>query len=123
MPKPKIMNETRCPACGSPDPDGQLRPYCSVVCRALGRSGLGWRTSPYRIVVSSHPHLIVQAGPNFDLRESALKGKRERALATERKRRQRAAVSRSDVTPNEQSNAFIGRLFSISAVENRQGAE
>jgi hypothetical protein len=123
MPKSKSLNEIPCPTCGSHDLDDLLRPYCSVVCRALGCFGLGWKTNPYRIVVGSHPHLVVQAGPSFDLRELVLKGARERALATERKRRQRAGGSLPDVTPNKQSNASISRSFSIPRVENRQEEE
>jgi len=125
MPTPKDMNKTRCPACGLLDDwtDNPLRPYCSEVCRHLSGHGLAWRVQPYRIVVNSHPHLILQAGPRFDLSESVLKGARERALATERKRRQRAAGSLQDVTLNGQSNASIGRSFSIPAVQNRQEAE
>jgi endogenous inhibitor of DNA gyrase (YacG/DUF329 family) len=86
-----------CPVCGGHEMDDLLRPYCSVVCRALGRFGLSWRTNPYRIVVSSHPYLIVQAGPNFDLRDSELKRERKRSLATERKRRQRGGLNASDM--------------------------
>ena len=43
-----------------------FRPYCSVVCRALGLAGLAWRTKPYRIVdlQSGDP---VNPGPTFDL--------------------------------------------------------
>lgn len=125
MPKPKIINETRCPACGLFDDwmDNPLWPYCSEVCRLLFGHGLAWRVQPYRIAVNSYRHLIVQAGPRFDLRESALKGARGRALAAERKRRQRAVGSLLNVTLNEQSNASIGRSFSISAVENWQETE
>ena len=111
MQKPKAMNETRCPACDSPDLDDLLLPYCSLVCRRLGRLGLGWRPWPYRIVVASHPYLIVQTGPGFDLRESVLRGARDRALATERKRGQRARLRTSpmsrDVTPTAQHSAAI----------------
>ena len=123
MPKPKAMNETCCPACGSPDLEDLLLPYCSMVCRRLGRLGLGWRTQPYRVVVASHPHLIVQTGPRFDLRESVLKGARDRALATERKRKQRRVERLQDVTPTAEHTASIGAPFVIPGVENRQGAE
>ena len=123
MPKPKVKSKARCPACGKPDPDDLLLPYCSLVCRRLGRLGLGWRTGPYRIVVASHPYLIVQTGPGFDLRESVLKGVRDRALATERKRRQRRAERLRDVTPMAQSNASIGGITGVLGVENRQGVQ
>jgi hypothetical protein len=65
----------------------------SAVDVVLARHGLRWELYPYRIVVDGHPHIIVQAGPQFDLRESALKGTRERALTAERKRRQRKRLS------------------------------
>jgi hypothetical protein len=97
------------------------RPYCNAVCRVLGRFGLGWGTNPYRIVMRSHPHLVVQAGPNFDLRESALKGQRERGLATERKRRQRRVERLRDVTLTAQDSASIGGTAGVSVMENRQG--
>jgi hypothetical protein len=80
----------------------------SVVDHVLCRHGLRWELYPYRIVVDTHPHLIVQDGPRFDLRESALKGARERALAAERKRRQRAVQNHRDVTSKEQYKAPIG---------------
>ena len=118
MPKPKFMNETRCPVCGHPDLDDLLLPYCSMVCRRLGRLGLGWRTWPYRIVVASHPYLIVQTGPGFDLRESVLRGARDRAFATERKRRQRRIERLRDVTPTAQDNASIGVPPTALAAEN-----
>jgi hypothetical protein len=123
MSDPKNMSQTCCTSCGSHELEDVLRPYCSVVCRTLGRFGLGWRADPYRIVVGSHPHLVVQAGPSFDLRESALKGARQRALATERKRRQRAAVRLPDVTPMAQSTAAKRGSIGILGVGNRQGAE
>ena len=90
------MNLVRCPSCGLLDDwkKNPLKPFCSEVCRLLWRYGLAWRIQPYRIVVDTRPHLIVQAGPDFDLRESELKGARERTLATERKRRQRAIERR-----------------------------
>ena len=124
MPKPKAMNETRCPACGHPDLDDLLLPYCSLVCRRLGRLGLDWRPWPYRIVVASHPYLIVQAGPGFDLRESVLRGARDRALATERKRGQRARLRTSPmsraVTPTEQHSAVIQGPDDLLGVEKIQ---
>ena len=46
----------------------------SVIDQVLFRYGLRWEMAPYRIVVNSHPHLIVQAGPHFDLRAWMLKG-------------------------------------------------
>jgi hypothetical protein len=118
MTKPKAVTEPCCPSCLSPEVEDTLIPYCSYVCRLLGRYGLGWRTNPYHIVVATHPHLIVQPGPDFDLRESALKGARERTLATERKHRQRDRDSAQDVTPTEQDNASIGVPFAIPGVEN-----
>ena len=115
--------EIRCPSCGSFDTSDwvQLRPYCSDVCRLLWRYGLAWQTNPYQIVVRSHPHLVVQTGPNFDLREPALRHARERVLATERQRKHRATarveMSRI-VTPAEQFNTLIQGPSLISGVEN-----
>jgi endogenous inhibitor of DNA gyrase (YacG/DUF329 family) len=103
------MNLVRCPSCELLDDwtENPLKPYCSAVCKLLWRYGLAWRIQPYRIVVNSHPHLIVQAGPHFDVREPALKGARERILATERKRRQRAARSVRNVTRTAHYNPSI----------------
>ncbi len=95
----------------------------SAVDRLLWRYGLRWELYPYRIVVDTHPHLVVQPGPSFDLRDSALRGARERVLATQRKRKQRSIASLPDVTPTNQYRASIGGLFSIPAVENRLDAE
>jgi endogenous inhibitor of DNA gyrase (YacG/DUF329 family) len=114
------MNPVRCPSCGLLDdwPENPLKPYCSVVCQLLWRYGLAWRIQPYRIVVDTQPQLIVQAGPRFDLRNSVLKGARERALATERKRRQRAVHRLRDVTPTTQYNAPIAADSGDLGVEN-----
>ena len=38
----------------------------SVIDAVLSRYGLSWGLYPYRIVVMSHPHLIVQPGPSND---------------------------------------------------------
>jgi len=107
------MTLVRCPSCGLLDdwPENPLKPYCSEVCRLLWSHGLAWRVQPYCIVVDTHPHLIVQAGPRFDLRESVLEGARERVLAAERKRRQRERfrgleMSRQ-VMPTAQYSAVI----------------
>ncbi len=118
MAKPEAVTEP-CPSCLSLEvEEDALRPYCSYVCRLLGRFGLGWRTNPYFIVVASHPHLVVQGGPNFDLRESELKGARGRTLSTERKRRQRVRDSVQDVTPTAKHNASIGVHIGVPGVEN-----
>ena len=118
MLKPETVNEP-CPSCLSLEvEEDALRPYCSYVCRLLGRFGLGWRTIPYCIVVASHPHLILQAGPGFDLRESELKGARDRALATERKRRQRDRDGVRDVTPTAQYSAVIQVPEAILGTQN-----
>jgi hypothetical protein len=94
----------------------------SIVDHVLSRHGLRWELNPYRIVVGSNPHLIVQAGPSFDLRESALKVARERTLAAERKRRQRARLGASpmsrEVAPTEQSKASIRGHLAISDMQN-----
>jgi hypothetical protein len=89
----------------------------SAVDALLARHGLRWELYPYRIVVASHPGLIVQAGPGFDLSEQALKGARERALTTERKRRQRDRDRDRNVTPTAQYNASVGVLRAISGVD------
>jgi len=78
----------------------------SAVDVLLARHGLRWELYPYRIVVDSHPHIIVQGGPHFDLRESALKDERERALARQRKRRQRAVHDSKNVTPDPPNAAI-----------------
>lgn len=90
----------------------------SIVDDVLNRYGLRWELHPYRIVIDSHPHLIVQAGPSFDLRESALKGARERTLAAERKRRQRAVERLTNVTPSSQYKPSIGGHLAGLGVEN-----
>jgi len=124
MRKPAAINDMPCPSCGVVDPyvPDSLWPYCSDVCKLLGRYELAWRTYPYRIVVLSHPHLVVQAGPRFDLREAALKGARKRALAAERKRRQRQRFNTSpesrQVTQTEQYKPPIGAPFELPGVEN-----
>jgi hypothetical protein len=103
----------RCPSCGLAHDweKNPLRPYCSAVCKLLWQYGLDWRIQPYRIIVGTHPHLIIQTGPVFDLRDAALKGARERTLATERKRGQRARLRTSPmsraVTPTAQHSAVI----------------
>jgi endogenous inhibitor of DNA gyrase (YacG/DUF329 family) len=119
------MNPVRCPCCHLLEvwPDNSLKPYCSEVCRSLWRHVLAWRVQPYRIVVASHPHLIVQDGPSFDLRDQALKGARDRELAAERKRRQRRRANISDVTLTTQHSSSIRVPFVISGVENRQGVQ
>ena len=89
----------------------------SVIDRVLNRYGLRWAASPYRIVVNSHPHLIVQAAPHFDLRETVLKGARDRVLAAERKRRQRTIRNPKNVTRKEQYKAPIRRYLTVSAPE------
>lgn len=114
------MNPVLCPSCGLLDDwkKNPLKPFCRDVCRLLWRHGLAWRIQPYRIVVDTRPHLIVQAGPDFDLRESELKGARERTLATERKRRHRENESHRDVTPSAQYNPPIEGYLAISGPEN-----
>jgi hypothetical protein len=94
----------------------------SVLDEVLSRYGLRWELYPYRIVVKGYAHLIVQAGPSFDLRESALKGARERTLAAERKRRQRERfrgleMSRQ-VVPTAQYNTPTEGHLAISGPEN-----
>lgn len=64
----------------------------SIVDGVLARHGLKWELNPCRVVIVSHPDIVVQSGPGFDLREIVLRGARERALATEYKRKQRAAA-------------------------------
>jgi endogenous inhibitor of DNA gyrase (YacG/DUF329 family) len=62
----KDLDSTRCASCDGTGIPEILRPYCSVVCRAIGASGLGWRTNPYRIVdVKSETQL--SSGPSFDV--------------------------------------------------------
>src|SRR5262249_34009259 len=114
------MSPVCCPCCGLWDDwvENPLHPYCSEVCRLLNRYGLGWRINPCRIVVKSHPHLIVQEGPQFDLQESVLRGARERVLAAERKRRQRIKVQ--NVTSTEQYNAPIQKSIAVSAIKNAE---
>ena len=114
------MKLVRCPSCGLLDDwiKNPLKPFCSEVCRLLWRYGLAWRIQPYRIVVDTRPHLIVQAGPDFDLSESELKGARERTLSTERKRRQRANERQPNVTPTAQYNPPIEGHLAISGPEN-----
>jgi len=87
----------------------------SAVDMILARHGLRWELYSYRIVVDGHPHIIIQAGPQFDLRESVLQGVRERALAAERKRRQRdrlrsPKMSRSDGPTEQYSSSIQGQL-------------
>ena len=115
------MNLVPCPCCGLLEdwPENPLKPYCSEVCRLLWRHGLAWRVQPCRIVVGSHPHLLVQNGPVFDLSDQALKGARERVLATERKRRQRThSAGLRNVTPKAQLDASVGGDVSLWEVEN-----
>lgn len=90
----------------------------SIIDEVLSRYGLRWELNPYRIIIESHPHLIVQTGPSFDLRESALKGARERTLTAERKRRQRQRfrdfqMSR-ELTSTAQYNPSIEGHLTIS---------
>jgi hypothetical protein len=94
----------------------------SAVDAVLARHGLRWKLDPYRIVADGYPDVIVQAGSHFDLRESTLRGARERALTTDRKRRQRKRLrtpkmSRSD-GPTEQYNPPIGNHLTISPARN-----
>jgi endogenous inhibitor of DNA gyrase (YacG/DUF329 family) len=118
------MNPVPCPSCGLIEdwPENPLKPYCSEVCRLLWSHGLAWRIQPYRIVVDTHPHLIVQAGPRFDLRESVLEGTRERVLAAERKRRQRERFRSPEmsrqVTPTTQYNPPIEGDLAILGPNN-----
>jgi endogenous inhibitor of DNA gyrase (YacG/DUF329 family) len=118
------MNLVRCPSCGLLDDwkKNPLKPFCSEVCRLLWRYGLAWRIQPYRIVVDTRPHLIVQAGPDFDLSESELKGARERTLATERKRRQRENERHRDVTPTAQYNEAIQGSDALLGVEKAESS-
>jgi hypothetical protein len=95
----------------------------SVIDQILSRYGLRWELNPYRIVVDSHPHLIIQIGPSFDLRDVALRGARERVLATERKRRQRSRGNTQDVTPTAQYKQSIGVRIGISGAQNHLGVE
>jgi hypothetical protein len=94
----------------------------SVVNEVLSRYGLRWEVHPYRVVVDSHPHLIVQSGPNFDLRESALTGARECTLAADRKRRQRGRFRDLEMSrqtcQTEQYNPPIQGHLEISEAEN-----
>jgi hypothetical protein len=97
----------------------------SVVDEILSRHGLCWELHPYRIVVDNRPGLLVQAGPIFDLRESVLKGARLRALAAERKRRQRTRtpkMSRSD-GPTEEYNPSIRGHLAILDVQSHAEVE
>jgi len=90
----------------------------SVIDTVLSRYGLSWGLHPYRIFVASHPHLTIQTGPTFDLREYALAGARERALTTERKRRQRQRFGSLEMSRQpglmEQYNAPVGGHLAIS---------
>ena len=90
----------------------------SVVDDLLRRHGLSWRLQPCRIVLDNYPQLVVQSGPSFDLRDKALKGARERALAATRKRRQRARAIAPDVTPTAQYNEPIGVCAARLGAEN-----
>ena len=117
----EISNDpSRCPSCGLLDDwiENPLQPFCSEVCRLVWRHGLAWRVQPCRIVVGSHPHLVIQEGPHFDLRAQALKGARERAMAAERKRRQRGLGSSQDVTPTPQYKPSIGDSFAVLEAKN-----
>ena len=109
-----------CPSCGLVDDwkENPIKPYCSEVCRLLWRHGLAWRIDPYRVVVSTHPHLIVQSGPRFDLRESALLGAKQRVLETDRKRRQRVAARAQNVPPTERYNPSIRGHLTVLGAEN-----
>jgi len=114
------MNPARCPSCDFLEdwPENPLKPYCSEVCLLLWRHGLAWRVQPCRIVVASHPHLVVQKGLSFDLREQTLKGARQRELSAERKRRQRVRDNTQEVTPTAQYNPPVEVHLAISGPEN-----
>ena len=64
--EPNNFVPTRCASCNGHGLPQMFRPYCSVVCRALGLAGLAWRTKPYRVVdlQSGDP---VSPGIDFDL--------------------------------------------------------
>ncbi len=119
MENPNVILEARCPSCGGFESimENPFLPYCSAVCRLLGRRKLSWKIKPCRIVVDGRPNLIVQSEPHFDLRESALRGARERALETNRKRRQRAAAKLRNVPPTAQYKPSITDLSEILAEE------
>ena len=74
--------------------------------------------------MASHPYLIVQTGPGFDLRESVLRGARDKAFATERKRRQRVRLRTSpmsrEVTPTVQHSAVIQGSEAVLGVEKTE---
>jgi hypothetical protein len=68
------MSPAHCPACEKvvhPLWDSRLWPYCSIVCRQLGRAGLAWRLNPCRIIdpVSG---AVLSAGHRFDLSAKAI---------------------------------------------------
>jgi hypothetical protein len=115
------MNPGPCPSCGLVDDwkENPIKPYCSEVCRLLWRHGLAWRIQPYRVVIGTHPHLIVQSGPRFDLRESALLGAKQRALEADRKHRQRATAKVRNVPSTEQYKPSIQGSFSILGVQDQ----
>ena len=55
---------TRCVSCDGKGIPETLRPYCSIVCRVLGQSGLGWRMNPCRIVDLS-TGIVLTSGPEL----------------------------------------------------------
>ena len=66
LPKARPATPTLCLSCGLPEGAESSDHYCSVVCRILGREGLGWRTNPYRIV-DARTGQVLSEGPAFDL--------------------------------------------------------
>jgi len=71
---------TPCLSCGATDGLPVSDRYCSVVCRVLGRAGLGWRTNPYRIV-DLQTGQILSEGPAFDLTPRGIARLQARAQA------------------------------------------
>jgi hypothetical protein len=67
-----------CPSCLETHQPLESDDYCSVVCRVLGRSGLGWRINPYRIV-DLKTGLVLSEGPSFDLTPRGIASLQERA--------------------------------------------
>src|SRR5450755_2889948 len=74
----KHLISRRCASCDGKGIHKSLRPFCSVVCRLLGRAGLGWRTSPYR-VIDLETGIVLSAGPQFNFTGAGIRDLQRRA--------------------------------------------
>src|SRR5665213_3837453 len=75
----KDLISPRCASCDGKGIPESLRPFCSVVCRLLGRAGLGWRTSPYR-VVDLETGTVLSAGAQFNFTGAGIGDLQRRAV-------------------------------------------